>query len=150
MCFVSPNQSSVDINRWGGFQKRFSLSLLLTHTKIDLIVLLLNIVSRKLDFSLLIYLYATKFVLPPVAKTILHMFPFHVLLWLPFHFVTTNEHFRRLPTLFQALRLSGEHAEVKGMRKIGSFLPIYFFMFVISLSPRSCLGAWNRLETART
>ena len=42
-----------------------------------------------------------------------------------FHVVTTNERFRRLPTLFQALRLSGEDAKVKGMRKVGSYLPFF-------------------------
>ncbi|KAM7434242.1 hypothetical protein ABFA07_015663 [Porites harrisoni] len=36
-----------------------------------------------------------------------------------FHVVTTNERFCRLPTLFQALRLSGEDAKVKD-RHLGS------------------------------
>ena len=59
------------------------------------------------------------------------MFPFNVMLLLPFHFVTTNERFRRLPTLFQE-EVSGEDAKVKGMRKVGSFLRIFFFMFALS------------------
>ena len=38
--------------------------------------------------------------------------------------------------LFQALKLSGEDAKVKGMRKVGSFLP--FFSYSLFLNP---LGA---------
>ena len=122
---MSPNQSSVDLNRWGDFQKTLLLKLATdSYKNRPRSVIIEYNFSQTWLFPFNIPL-RYQICITSVAKTILHMFPFHVLLWLPFHVVTTNERFRRLPTLFQALRLSGEDAKVKGMRKVGSFLPFF-------------------------